>query len=83
MRKKGNQLYSNMPNAPEKKIFGSNPYPQPVVGSEVNRIVPAKQPRLTGFAGTHGYGHTPKQKKGHLRVSGHSGAHLIGGKKKY
>ena len=31
-------------------------------------------------AGAHGYGHAPDHRSGHLRMSGHSGAHRIGKK---
>lgn len=32
-------------------------------------------------AGAHGYGHGVERRQGHLRVSGHSGAHQIGKKR--
>lgn len=48
--------FASTPHVPAKKIAGKNPYPGPVIGMDVTTLVPHKAPRITGFAGTKGYG---------------------------
>jgi hypothetical protein len=80
MSKRPGQLYASTPAVPKKKIAGSNPFQGPIVGMDVTRLVPKREPRLTGLAGTHGYGHAPHMKMGALRLSGSKKAHRIGKK---
>ena len=78
MSKQPGQLYASTPAVSKKKIAGTSPFEGPVVGADVTRLVPKRQPRLTGFAGVHGYGHPPHLKMGALRLSGKKGAHRVG-----
>ncbi len=79
MSKQNVGLYSNTLQVPAKKVAGTNPIVGPVLGSDVTRLVPKRQPRLTGLSGGHGYGHAPHQRFGKLRLSGSKRAHRIGG----
>ncbi len=79
MSKQNVGLYSNTLHVPAKKIAGTNPMVGPVLGVDVTRLVPHRQPRLTGLSGPHGYGHAPHMRQGKLRLSGSKKAHRIGG----
>lgn len=75
--------YVQTPAVPKKRIAGTNPMGSVGVGSYVAPTAPAKAPgrlRGTGPAAPHGYGHTFKQRLGHLRFSGRTGAVRIGKK---
>ncbi len=79
MGKQNVGLYSFTLHVPAKKIAGVNPIAGPVIGNDVTRLVPKRQPRLTGLAGPHGYGHAAHQRMGKLRLSGSKKAHRLGG----
>ena len=86
--KKG--FYPKTLQVPAKKIAGTNPVgSQAVVGGLTPPMVPSKpgvahglgpitkpmrQPKLHGEGGVH----VAKLKQGHLRTSGHPGAHQLG-----
>lgn len=72
MGKQNDGFYSKAPVVSKGKM------PKPVVGLDVTRIVPKREPRATGLAGLHGYGHPPYLKIGKLRLSGGKGAHRVG-----
>jgi hypothetical protein len=79
-------FYSTVPAVPAKKIAGLNPLNtrRNAVGEE--GITIDQRPGITrGLApihkvhkASHGFGHSLKHKKGHLRLSGHVGAHMVG-----
>jgi len=84
------KFYSQTPVVPAKAIAGTNPIPGPELGSEASPLVPHKPGHLLGLGGlshpiphktvkgAHGYGHLGAAKSGHLRLSGHTGAHQLG-----
>lgn len=93
MPKKGSG-YAQQPLVPAKKIAGTNPKGSVAVGSKTPPTVPKPTsgfphgfgPQVTQFGhpsvtGRHGFGHIAKEHHGHLRLSGHVGAHRIGGVK--
>lgn len=76
--------YAQVPTAPKKKIADRNPIGAPAFGADVPPAVPPHAPskvRSLGPAHARGYGHSPKHSIGHLRFSGHSGAHQVGKRK--
>jgi len=85
--------YSSGPAVPASKIAGSNPFGTVALGANAPPTVPHKPGIIHGegpetrpfghpsVKGAHGFGHVAKHKHGHLRMSGHVGAHRIGGVK--
>lgn len=69
-------------NRPIANIKGSG---HERVGMAEHHQHPVGEPHSFGsntHALTHGYNHAPSQRKGIFRLSGHSGAHMIGRRKK-
>ena len=87
-KKKG--FYASEPAVPASKIAGVNPIQGPVVGSMESPTVDQHPGAIHGLGtptrpfghpsvhGAHGYGHVGKERHGHLRTSGHAGAHQLG-----
>lgn len=92
MAKKG--LYAIEPVVKAKKVANRNPVGGPNVSNIVSPTVPEKPATLNGLGpvahtfpahhvkGSHGFGHLGHQKAGHLRLSGLTNAHQIGGANK-
>lgn len=86
------KFYSQTPVVPAGKIAGTNPIHGPALGSATPSIVPAHEGVIHGLSehhfghpsvkGAHGYGHVAKLRQGHHRLSGHTGAHMLGMKVK-
>jgi len=84
------KFYSQTPAVPAKRLAGTNPMPGPTLGSAVLPTTPTHQGRIHGLGtpehpfghrqvkGVHGYGHLPRQRQGHLRLSGLPTGHQIG-----
>ena len=73
--------YANQPVVPATKIAGTNPLGTPSVGFHQLKMVPKKQGVSGGFVpGSHGFGHHPKHRQGHARLSGVAAAHRLGSK---
>lgn len=84
--------YANLPAVPGKVIAGANPVGSVELGGQVPRTVPPGGGASRGLGpqehqfgtphvrGSHGYGHPPKARKGHERLSGDPLAHRIGRK---
>lgn len=91
MKRKG--LYSTEPVAKQKRIANRNPVGTPTtVGNLTPPTVPQKPGQLHGLGpaahnfptrkvkGSHGFGHIATH--GHLRLSGYTNAHRVGGPNK-
>lgn len=90
--KKQKDFYPSTPAVPAKEIAGANPIGVVGLGATKPRIVPEGGGASHGFGpaahqfgtphvkGAHGYGHPPKARKGHERLSGDPLAHRIGKK---
>jgi len=84
------KFYSQTPVVPAKAIAGKNPIPGPSLGSGTSPTVPQEPGKAHGLGphdkpfraahvkGAHGYGHPPKARSGHHRLSGHPQAHRLG-----
>lgn len=75
--------YSSAPIVPAGKIAGTNPIGNVPVGAKASNIVPKRADGMSrglGMNPPHVFRHHIKRKHGHLRLSGHAGAHQIGGK---
>jgi len=73
------------PYVPQDKKADKLPIPlqNASLGNEVSKTIVPQQPNQFGkppIGGTHGFGHTPKQKHWNLRVSGAPAAHHLGKK---
>jgi hypothetical protein len=84
-------FYDTEPHAPGNKIADKPLTPPPAIGENAPAMVPQHPGRFEGLGGAphhfakppmvaHGYGHVGRQRHGHVRLSGHSGAHRIGKK---
>ena len=83
-------FYDTEPHAPRKKLAtGKLTEQTSSLGNEVPKMVPQSPGRISGLGGpahsfpkaphaSHGYGHPAPARIGHLRLSGHTGAHRIG-----
>ena len=85
MPEKKKAFYSQTPVLTTKKkkpIADTNPVGSVELGSAQPMMAPHHPARTKAFGPAwkqpHGYGHTLKKRKGHLRISGHPGAHQIG-----
>ena len=86
-------FYDTEPHAPANKIANKSPIQNASLGTEPSKMVPKHAGRFDGIGGephqfakppaggSQGFGHSGAQKIGHVRLSGNSGAHRIGGKK--
>lgn len=84
--------YASLPAVPGKVVAGTNPVGSVALGGQTPRIVPPGGGASHGFGpqehqfgtphvkGSHGYGHPPKARKGHERLSGNPLAHRVGKK---
>ncbi len=88
-QKKG--FYANTPSVPGKKIAGVNPIGIVILGGARPPTVPQRHEATSHAFGpqirqvrpshvSHGFGHPPAARKGHLRMSGHPMANQIGKK---
>lgn len=82
------RLYSQTPVVSAKQIAGTNPIPGPTLGKGESSLTPTKEPHLLGLGqATHVPHHNVKGSKlgtphgGHLKLSGHPGAHQLGKRK--
>jgi len=81
-------LYSQTPAVPAKKIAGTNPVGLVLIGLHGPGMVPEKGGMTRGLVPKnkfhqpkpHGFNHSIRQRSGHLRLSGHEGAHRVGKK---
>lgn len=83
-------FYDTEPHAPANKIADKPNIQNASLGNETPKMVPHSPGRFDGLGGsphhfghppagsTHGFGHAQAMKVGHIRLSGHSGAHRIG-----
>jgi len=77
------KFYSQTPAVPEKQVAGTNPIQGPVIGTTPTSTAVPSRPGITRALGyhpkkSHGFGHAPKAKSGHYRLSGVPGAHRLG-----
>lgn len=90
MPKQRKSQYSNVPSVPAKQVAGTPSVGSVALGTITPRIVPEGGGTSHGFGpqihqfgtphvrGSHGYGHPPKARKGHVRLSGNPLAHHLG-----
>lgn len=83
-------FYDTEPHAPGNRIANKPLMPPPAQGANTPKMVPEATGRFDGIGGAaphsfpkagggaHGYGHNAIQRAGHVRLSGHTGAHRIG-----
>jgi len=91
MAKQG--FYSKQAPAPDKKAAARNPMPGPFQGTVLSPTVPLHPAKIHGLGtpthvfghrnikGVHSFGHLPKARVGHLRLSGAPKSHQIGKRK--
>jgi hypothetical protein len=80
---KRDKFYSQTPVAPAKKIAETNPFGGPGIGAGKPATVPKTPGTMSTGLGSepkHTFRHhlRPHRQKGHLRLSGHPGAHMVG-----
>lgn len=77
------KFYSQEPVASSKVLADKNPIPGPELGGQVTSPTVPRHQGFTKALGphvkiSHGFGHAPKAKHGHYRLSGHPQAHRLG-----
>jgi len=83
MAEKKKKYYGDIPVAPAKKRADKPIIQNPSLGNDMPSVPFVPSPPAFGkppIGGSHGYGHKPHQRVGHLRISDVPKAHRIGKK---